>query len=129
MFLRFASNVPDHENSSEPAGLFLVARWVREREEAPASELDQLASLRLWFDDNLERPRRFNRSRRPHRPGKALSWFKDSAAEHIRRAREIADILRACGYLIREVHTDRPGYIVYEDEFQVVAEPFSETRR
>ena len=38
-------------------------------------------------------------------------------------------ILATCGYAMREVRTSRPGYVVYDDEFQVVAEPFSETPR
>jgi hypothetical protein len=41
----------------------------------------------------------------------------------------MATIVGACGYVIREVRTHRPGYVVYEDEFQVVAEPFAETVR
>jgi hypothetical protein len=129
MLIRFVSDVPDGENSNESAGLFLVASWIRERREASAQELARLKALREWFDEHLDRPGRFNRSRRPHRRAKALSWFKDTAVEHIRRAREMAAIIRTHGYTIREVHTDRPGYVVHEDEFQVVAEPFSETVR
>lgn len=129
MLLRFVSNVPDDENSNEPAGLFLIASWVRDRREATHAELDRLKEIREWFNQHLERPRRFNRSRRPHRKKKAISWFRESAREHIRRAREMAAILAACGYSVREVRTARPGYVVYEDEFQVVAEPFSETPR
>jgi hypothetical protein len=129
MFLRFVSDVPDDDNSNEPAGLFLVASWVRDHRRAPQSALDRLKEIREWFNEHLERPQRFNRSRRPHRKQKAISWFRVTALEHIRRAREMAAIVAASGYAIREVRTERPGYIVYEDEFQVVAEPFSETPR
>jgi hypothetical protein len=129
MLLRFVSDVPDLKNSSEPAGLFLVASWVHDRELAGARELERLRELRQWFNERLERPGRFNRSRRPHRRKKALSWFKDTADEHIRRAREMAAIVSAAGYVMREIRTDKPGYIVYEDEHQVVAEPFTETKR
>jgi hypothetical protein len=129
MLMRFVSDIPDPENSHEPAGLFMVASWVRDRAEAGPSDLARLQSLRAWFNEHLERPRRFNRSRRPHRREKAISWFKDSALEHIQQAREMAAIVGTCGYVIREVRTRRPGYVVYEDEFQVVAEPFAETVR
>jgi hypothetical protein len=129
VFVRFVSSVPDPDNSNEPAGLFLVASWVRDRQEAPASELAKLQSLRDWFNDNLDLPRRFSRSHRPHRREKAIAWFKDSALEHIQRAREIAAIVGKYGYPIRELRTLRPGYVVYEDAFQVIAEPFAETAR
>ena len=32
------------------------------------------------------------------------------------------------GFVIRVIREERVGFIVYEDEFQVVAEPFRETR-
>ena len=108
-------------------GLFTAARRVRERAEAHPSDLNRLDELRVWFNLNLEKPRRFNRSRRPHRKEKALSWFKDTALEHLRMAREMAAIVVANGEPIREVHSDRPGYIVYEDDHQVVAEPFNDS--
>lgn len=129
MLVRFVSSIPDPENSHAPAGLFMVAGWVRDREEAAAADLARLQLLRDWFNDNLDRPRRFNRSRRANRREKAISWFRDSAVAHIRQAREMAAIVGASGYEIREIRTRRPGYVVYEDVFQVVAEPFTETVR
>jgi len=41
---------------------------------------------------------------------------------------EIVQILEAHGIVIDVIRTDRPGYIVYEDEFQIAAEPFKDTR-
>lgn len=37
---------------------------------------------------------------------------------------EIADLLAEHGIHARMIQTDRPGYVVYEDAYQVVAEPF-----
>lgn len=56
-----------------------------------------------------------------------LSWFKPTAEQHIQKAHELAAILSELGFVIEILKTDRPGYIVYEDEFQIVAEPFSDT--
>jgi hypothetical protein len=39
---------------------------------------------------------------------------------------EMACILELNGVCVRVIKTQRPGYIVYEDEYQVVAEPFAE---
>lgn len=33
----------------------------------------------------------------------------------------------AHGIEVEVLHTERPGYVVYEDEYQVAAEPFTET--
>jgi hypothetical protein len=41
----------------------------------------------------------------------------------------IRDVLEKYGTQVDVVYETRLGYVVYEDEFQVVAEPFSETSR
>jgi hypothetical protein len=64
---------------------------------------------------------------KPHAKRVALSWFKDTATEYIRRMRELADILHAHGIETEMLSTDRPGYVVYEDAHQVAAEPFNDT--
>ena len=38
-------------------------------------------------------------------------------------------ILENCGINIRVLKADKPGYIVYEDEYQIVAEPLRNDRR
>ena len=67
------------------------------------------------------------RASRPHAKKVALSWFKDIAADHIRNMRGLAQILEAHGIAVEMLQSDRPGYVVYEDRFQVAAEPFHET--
>lgn len=50
-----------------------------------------------------------------------------SATEHVSRMREVT-LLEHKDLAVKELRTDRPGYIVYEDEHQVAAIPFgSET--
>jgi hypothetical protein len=55
-----------------------------------------------------------------------VCWFKASAREHIAKMYEMACIVELNGVWVRMIKTCRPGYIVYEDEYQVVAEPFAE---
>ena len=40
---------------------------------------------------------------------------------------ELAAILEAHNVIVDVIQTPRPGYVVYEDEFQVTAKPFFET--
>jgi hypothetical protein len=57
----------------------------------------------------------------------ALSWFKDTAREHVAKVRTIVALLEARGVTVLTVATERPGYVVYEDDFQVIAEPFADS--
>jgi hypothetical protein len=107
----------------------LQAAWdLDDRGELTKSESDDLRAIGLWLDRNLPKPDRFSRKRNHHhRTHMALSWFKDTASVHIAKVRAVTTILTARGIAVETITTERPGYIVYEDEFQVVAEPFSDT--
>ncbi len=83
--------------------------------------------LYKWFCKHLKEPRRFSRASRPHAKDVAISWFKDSAHEYIAKMFTLSQILEEHGIVVEVIRTDRPGYIVYEDSHQVVAEPFSDT--
>lgn len=52
-----------------------------------------------------------------------VSWFKDTppAQEWISVFRDIIAILEDSDLIVGTLTTDRPGVIVYEDDFQVVA--------
>jgi hypothetical protein len=83
-------------------------------------DADELNKLHAWFNENLEKPRFFGRNRL----SLGICWFKTSATEHISRIRQMADVLERNGIYARKIRTDRPGYVTYEDEWQLVAEPF-----
>ena len=126
MYLRFVIHQND-EDSGRRQGLFQALAEVRERGELFEHELEMVKEIHKWFNENLKKPSSFNRSAKPHALNKAISWFKDSANEYISRMRELAAILDRHGVSIDVIQTDRPGYIVYEDEHQITAEPFSDS--
>ena len=78
----------------------------------------------------LRRPTRFTASKPPfyRKKNAAISLFRDTAHEHLARVRELVVILEHHGVSVRMLKANRVGYIVYEDEFQIVARPFSDTR-
>jgi hypothetical protein len=86
----------------------------------------------IWFVADsmriLERPTRLTASKLPiHRKkNDAISWFKNAAIEHLARVRELAAILDNHGVTVRALKAKRVGYVVYEDEYQIVAEPFAD---
>jgi len=128
MFIRFIIDEMDND-SQVPTGIFHAAGYLRDSGLLADHEARRLQALRNWFDKYLEKPSKFSRSssKAQHKKHKAISWFRDSATKHIKNIREMMQILSQHGIVVRMITTERPGYVVYEDEFQVVAEPFSDT--
>lgn len=128
-FLRFEL-LTNNAATGQPDGLFVGAYGIVGAGPSTHSAYYVKSIRRLldWFRDNLKRPSRFNASKskgwrsREHTAG--IAWFKPDAMEHIAKMREMALAMRECGVEFRERTTDRPGKIVYEDEIQIIAEPY-----
>lgn len=56
-----------------------------------------------------------------------MSWFKPTALDHIGIAFELKPVMENKGFPIEVLKEKRLGYVVYEDDHQIVAEPFSDT--
>ena len=110
-------------------GVFQAAFRLRERGTLSPHEEELHDLTQQWFDENLKEPNRFTASKPPYyrKPNKAISWLKDTAGEHLSHPRDLVGILENHGITVRMLKSDRVGYVVYEDDFQIVAEPFSET--
>jgi hypothetical protein len=125
MFVRFvvAERDPD---SQLPKGIFQACRDLRDADHLDASTEAWADQIFEWFGAHLPRPERLAWSSRPNAPERALSWFRSSAKDHVLRARELASLLETCGVQVEILRTTRPGYILYEDAWQVVAMPFND---
>ncbi|MEQ9501248.1 MAG: hypothetical protein RIT81_30550 [Deltaproteobacteria bacterium] len=130
-FVRFVVDEV-HPDSGAPTG---VLQRAIELTEGP--DLDDVTRASVlehlhWFDDNLATPDRFNRTTSKgfyRRAAKGISWLKDDATEHVARLFELKRTLESLGHRVTMIREARVGYVVYEDEHQVVAEPFSDTSR
>lgn len=90
-----------------------------------------LQGLLAWFETNLAIPERFNRTKSKgyyRRNAAGVSWIKASAHEHIAKMRALVLILENNGYVVSQLATTRPGYVIFEDDHQVIAEPFRDNR-
>ncbi len=126
-YLRFVVRQKDRD-SGVRQGLFQTAIALKRNGTLSMSEASRLHDLGRWFDEHLPRPKRFTRTKNAsHKRTRGIAWFKDVAHEHLRRAREMISILETQGVVVEVIETQRPGYVVYEDEFQIVAEPFADT--
>lgn len=126
MLIRFVIHKND-QDSGRRQGLFQALFDLEDEGVLLAHEQAQYDETYEWFRKNLRKPRSFTRSSKPHAKKVALSWFKDTAVEHISKMHELIQILEAHGIVVDTLQTERPGYIVYEDAFQITAEPFRET--
>ena len=84
-----------------------------------------------WFEAHLPSPARFNRTTSKgyyRRSTRGIAWFRDTATECLKRMHAVKEVLEGYGHPVSLVREERVGYIVHEDEFQVIAEPFSETK-
>ena len=127
MYLRFVVE-EKHPSSQRRLGIFHVLRYLRDDGEFSTEELNQMNQIMDWFDIHLNTPDIFKHSNRKRSESKAISWFKDTANEHISKFRKIVAVLKSHGQNVEMIRTDKPGYIVYEDDYQIVAKPFTETK-
>ena len=92
-------------------------------------DIKKLKELTIWFNQNLSKPTRFSKGTSKFNANVSLSWFKDSATEHIRLIQELIKIAEKYDIMIERFASKNPGYIVFEDEYQVSAVPFKSERK
>ena len=125
MYLRFVVSEIDEDSLNE-LGVFHAVGDLRRAGKLHPHEEEQHDLIREWFNENLNKPTRFTASKPPfyRKKSKAISWFKHTAHEHLDRVRVLVAILQEHGVSVRMIKTHRVGYVVYEDKYQIVAEPF-----
>lgn len=127
MYLRFVVADID-EDSERELGVFHAVWKLRDQRKLHAHEEQLHDSIRERFNEHLETPKHFTASKPPYyrKKSTAISWFKDTAHEHLARLREMVAILEHHGVSVKMLKANRVGYVVYEDEFQIVAQPFAD---
>jgi hypothetical protein len=118
-YIRFVIGRKD-EDSHVEQGIFQAADQALKWQNITGADAGELNELSGWFSENLERPTSFGRDKL--RLG--ICWFKSSSTEHISRIWGMVNALERNGIYVKKIRTDRPGYVIYEDEWQLVAQPF-----
>ena len=126
MYLRFVV-AEIHPKSGKELGVFHAVGYLHDDGKLALHEEEQYDEIRKWFDAHLKEPTKFTTSKPPfyRKQSRAISWFKDTADEHVDRIRLLVEILRNHGVSVQMLKTERVGYVVYEDEYQIVAEAFT----
>jgi hypothetical protein len=117
MYIRFVVGT-NRDCPTTQAGVVTELRMLRDSGRLPDYEVEHVEEIFEHINEVLPCPPFEASDWSPE----AISWFKDSAQDMIRTFREIIALLQEYGRPVRTLVTDMPGTILYEDEFQVVAE-------
>lgn len=128
MYVRFVILAVDEDSHAEQ-GLFQAAADLLEGDQFAEPDRSLVEETLNWLAKQLPVPNRFSRSRRRSAQKKAISWFKSSAGDYIARMETLAVLVEQQGYHVKRITTRRPGYVAYEDEYQIVAEGFRDPGR
>lgn len=127
MFIRFVNHEID-EDSGVSQGLFCAAARLMDDVKLSEYEHEVLMESIAWFERHLRNPYRF-RLKPKHVAYRSICWFRSTATDHVHHAWQMVAILEERDIFMRMIKTDVPGYIVYEDEAQVLAFPYDDLRR
>ena len=105
---------------SSQCGVFQLAYKLKNSPEITAYDDHELRKHLAWLEMHLKAPTL------DEKPGsqRAIFWFRDRALEPINRIRSIKAILVEYGFWVEQITCENPGYVLYEDGWQVAAKPF-----
>jgi len=125
MYLRFESYLRDSDYNYR-LGIFQAAFALRDNEAVADYAREGMRCDIDWFKECLPSPddyyfevRRFARTEKL-----GVCWFKYQASEMVRRAFSMKIRLEQWGYPITVLKSRRPGRIKYQDDYQVVVNPY-----
>lgn len=125
MFLRFTTHILD-EKTGLMKGVFSILNDLYDSNELQDYEQKTIKEVVNWFNKNLPVPDKFSKKRNSyHSTKRGIAWFKDTALEIIENMYELKSLLEQHNFEILVIKTERVGYIIYEDDFQIIAEPFN----
>ena len=116
-----------HPDTGVRDGVFGAAYDLLDGNVISVADRHSMDELLAWLETNLATPKRFNRTKSKdyyRRRAAGISWLKPAASEHLAGMGALAAILEKNGYQVSQISTTRPGYVIFEDDHQVIAEPF-----
>lgn len=117
MYIRFVVGT-ETESPTLQSGLFVEISYLKKNGLLEPYQVGFVNQILDYFDTNLPCPP-FSKKGWPKN---AISWFKDSAIDYIDKMRDLQHILEENNCHVRVLKTDKPGMILYEDDFQVIAQ-------
>jgi hypothetical protein len=116
-YIRFVVGT-NREEPKNQTGVVTTLRLLKDRGQLPDYEVEHVEEMFLWLNTHLPCPPFSGKKWSPD----AISWYKASAHGMIAKFRELVAILEQYDHPVQMLTTERPGMILYEDDFQVVAQ-------
>ncbi len=82
MYVRFITQFINEDGEPE-AGIFQAAGYIRSHSFTHDDDVAKLKLLNGWFNTYLEKPNRFSNATNKSPASISLSWYKDSAKQHL----------------------------------------------
>lgn len=130
VFVRYVVPTWIHRESQAPIGVIGAAYELLDGDRLDAEVRGELERSIRWLEERLDVPDRFNRTKSKgwyRRETRGIAWLRATATDHVSAMAALATCITRCGYPTIEIRAERVGYVVYEDDVQVVAEPFRDT--
>ncbi len=106
--------------TSNKRGIFQLAYELKHASSTAHYDDQQLRKNLTWLETHLQVPSVLEKGTHY----RAICWFKDAAHEPLKRIWAIKFLLQEYGRTVDLIATRKPGYILYEDGWQIVAQPF-----
>ena len=119
-FHRLQSNVLDSD-SRQTQGVFQLAYLLYEGDLVTAPDKESLRAILVWFERHLIVPDKIEIH------SSAIFWYKSNSIVLTQSTWKIAEILNKYGANIEFIRSGKPGYVIYEDDYQIAAIPFRDT--
>lgn len=112
-----------HPKSHMNVGIFSVAYEILDDTETEEYIRLNIRETLNWFTEHLKVPELDD--------PRAIYWFKDSESKCIENIWKLVTFLRLSGKVVSHIRMPQAkiGYILYEDDKQIAAIPFKDTRR
>ena len=124
MYIRFVMLAKDMD-SRHPEGLIIGASRLIEEDVFDREEQEAVEQILRWFNQNLKIPPLLKQPGR----NRCLSWFKPEAKEALRMMWELFNLLKKKGVAVDFIKKEDVGNVFYEDECQIVAQPYRHNRK
>lgn len=125
MYTKFITLFLD-DFEDEEKGFFNAVRYLNEYGILEDVRKVQLQENLSWIESHFKKHPEFSFPESENEINVAMSWIKGDAIEHLNRMTQLKEILEENDILVEVLEVDKPGKIIYEDEFQVVAIPFAD---
>ena len=128
VYLRFITQFIDEDGKLQ-TGIFKAIDYIENHDLTEKEDRERLSLIHQWFRDNLDAPKWFKNPQYRTYEKRSLSWFKDSAKEHIFNIQESISILEKYNIIVERVAIKNPGKIRFTDKYQISAEPLSDKQK